>query len=100
MSKNRKCQFKIDSLSETSLSMTTAFRILSIVVAVVLLVTVLVASPVLGAPVTVAEDDVEWAAANGDNISFVAPNSTGNFFIQDAALETIQSAEITTRGKQ
>ena len=89
MSKNRKCQFKIDSLSETSLSMTTAFGILSIVVAVVLLVTVLVASPVLGAPVTVAEDTVEWAAANGDNSSFVAPNSTGNFFIQDDALETM-----------
>jgi hypothetical protein len=41
--------------------------------------------------VTVAENEVEWAAANGDNITAILPDSTGILLIRDDALETTKS---------
>jgi hypothetical protein len=63
------------------------------VVAVASLVALLGAGLVLGATVTVAEDDVEWATSIGEGISFIRPESTGVFFINDNAgrLETSPS---------
>ena len=40
------------------------------------------------AAVTVLENEVEWAAANGDDIAFVKPDTTARFYIRDDALET------------
>ena len=48
-------------------------------------------APVSAATVTVAEDTTEWASATGQDISWVKPDSTANFFIKDAALETTKS---------
>jgi len=64
------------------------FSVVVTVIAVASLVAVLGAGLVLAGTVAVAEDDVEWAAANGDVISSIRPNVTGVFFIFDDALET------------
>jgi hypothetical protein len=50
------------------------------------------------AAVTVAEDDVEWAATNGDDISWVTPDTTAFFFIEDDALETTKTGTATWSG--
>ena len=72
-----------------------SFRILSIIVALGLLVAVMGAGSVFfgprsayAAPATVAENEVEWTAANGDSISFVKLNVTSTIYIRDDALET------------
>ena len=67
------------------------FSVVVTVIAVASLVAVLGAGLVLAGTVAVAEDDVEWAAANGDVISSIRPNVTGVFFIFDDALETTKS---------
>ena len=54
-------------------------------------------SLVLAATVTVAENNVEWAAANGDDISFIKPDTTGHIYIQDDALETTKLCSQTAR---
>jgi translation initiation factor IF-1 len=39
----------------------------------------------------VAENEVEWAASNGDDITSIEPDSTGVILIRDDALETTKS---------
>ena len=70
-------------------------RITSLLVAALLLSTVGVR---LEAAVIVAENQVEWAAASGDDISHVRPDVTANFFIRDDALETTLAARGTWAG--
>jgi hypothetical protein len=48
--------------------------------------------------VSVAEDNVEWAAANGDDITSIQPDSTGFFLIRDHALETTPSGTAVFSG--
>jgi hypothetical protein len=58
------------------------------------------AQPVFAAPVTVAADDVEWAAANGDAITAARPSSTVVFFINDTGnkLERQKTGSATWAG--
>ena len=57
---------------------------------ILIVAALLVALPGVGlaATVTVAEDQVEWAASDGDDIGFIGTDATGVFFIRDDALET------------
>jgi hypothetical protein len=48
--------------------------------------------------VTVAENEVEWAAANGDDITTIEPDSTGILLIRDDALETTKSGTAVFSG--
>jgi hypothetical protein len=82
-----------------------SLRTLSVIVALGLLVAVIGMAPaffgansVIAATVTVAEDDVEFAAANGDDVSSAKPNSTSTIFILDGALETTKSGTAVFSG--
>ena len=56
--------------------------------AAMLLTAVVGAGVLSAAEVVVAENDVEWAATNGDNISSIKPGVTASFIVRDDALET------------
>ncbi len=56
------------------------------------------ARPISAATVTLAEDDVEFAAADGADISSAKPNSTSTIFILDGALETTKSGTAVFSG--
>jgi hypothetical protein len=70
----------------------------ALVVAVALLVVVPVVGLIIAATVTVAEDEVEWATSNGDDISSIGVNATGTFFIRDDALETTKAGTAVFSG--
>lgn len=59
---------------------------ISLLVAAMLL-TAVVGSAVLSAAVIVAENELEWADANGDDISSIRPDVTASFYVRDDALE-------------
>ena len=80
-------------------------RTLSIIVALGLLVAAIAAGPaffgsqpVEAATVTIAEDDVEFAKADGTDVSSAKPNSTSTIFIRDDALETTKSGTAVFSG--
>jgi len=80
-------------------------RNLSIIVALGLLVAVLGAGSVIFGPrtayaavVSVAENTVEFAAANGDDVTSAKPNSTSTIMIRDDALETTKSGTAVFSG--
>jgi translation initiation factor IF-1 len=54
-------------------------------------------TPVPGT-IAVAENDVEWAAANGNDITTIEQDSTGIFLIRDDALETTKSGTAVFSG--
>jgi len=56
--------------------------------AAMLLTAVVGAGVLSAAEVVVAENNVEWAATNGDNISSIKPGVTASFIVRDDALET------------
>ena len=64
---------------------------ISFLVAAMLLTAVVAAGVLSAAAVIVAEDQVEWAAANGDDIGSVKPDVNANFFVRDDALQTTKS---------
>lgn len=75
-----------------------SLRTLSIMVALGLLVAAIAAGPaffgsrpVEAATVTIAEDQVEFGKANGDEATSAKPNSTSTIFIRDGALETTKT---------
>ena len=80
-------------------------RTLSIMVALGLLVAAIAAGPaffgsqpVEAATVTIAENEVEFAKANGDEATSAKPNSTARIFIRDDALETTKSGTAVFSG--
>ena len=82
-----------------------SLRTLSIIVALGLLVAVIGmgpaffgASPVFAAAITVAEDEVEWAALDGNDISSVRPDVTADFLIRDDVLEKTNSGTAVFSG--
>ena len=81
-----------------------SFSTLFIVVALGLVVAIMGAGSVfLGASlvyaaVSVAEDDVEWAAANGDDISLIGLDVTSHIYVRDAGLETTVSGTAVFSG--
>jgi len=75
-------------------------RTLSIIVALGLLVAAIAAGPaffgarpVEAATVTIAENEVEFAKADGSEATSAKPNSTARIFIRDDALETTKSGK-------
>ena len=80
-------------------------RTLSIIVALGLLVAAIAAGPaffgaqpVEAATVTIAENDVEFAKADGTDVTSAKPNSTSTIFIRDDALETTKSGTAVFSG--
>ena len=80
-------------------------RNLSIIVALGLLVAVLGAGSVIFGPrtayaavITVAEDNVEFAASDGNDVTSAKPNSTSTLLIRDDALETTKSGTAAFSG--
>ena len=80
-------------------------RTLSIMVALGLLVAAIAAGPaffraqpVEAATVTIAENEVEFAKANGEDATSARPNSTSTIFIRDDVLETTKSGTAVFAG--